>query len=216
MRTISGKVSHVLNPSYSLMGAESAPEFIRVFDREACFFRVRNAPEAKGNDSQIHLHMRTKYQRRLRSTWLCTVPKLDDGVSCSGSCLRLRPEDGPSTCSNRKPWLDLGYLLPRHRSLGVHRQVNSQNASQPAIKDKWVRIRSRYLAQNGSPGRLGRVQPHVYRSQVLQSIHGLTAVTPAGHGEDCLGAHFRLRLPAYGKTHRYVQIPNMVDNWQTP
>lgn len=31
------------------------PEFNRVFDREAFFFRVRNAPEAMGNDSQISL-----------------------------------------------------------------------------------------------------------------------------------------------------------------
>lgn len=190
------------------------PELNRVFDREALFFRVRNAPEAMEKDSQVHSHMGTKYQRRLRSTWLCTVPKLDDCVSCSSS-LHRHPKDGPSTCSDRKPWLDLSYLLPRLRSLGIHGQVDGQNASQPAIKHKWVRIRSRYLAQHGSPGRLGRVQPHVYRSQVLQPIHGLTAVAPAGHGGDCLGAHFRLRLPAYGKTHRYVQIPNMVDNRQT-
>lgn len=162
-----------------------------MFDREALFFRVRNAPEAMEKDSQVHSHMGTKHQRRLRSTWLCTVPKLDDGVSCSSS-LHRHPKDGPSTCSDRKPRLDLSYLLPRLRSLGIHGQVDGQNASQPAIKHKWVRIRSRYLAQHGSPGRLGRVQPHVYRSQVLQPIHGLTAVAPAGHGGYCLGAHFRL------------------------
>lgn len=159
--------------------------------------------------------MGTKYQRRLWSTWLCTVPKLDDGISCSSS-LHRHPKDGPSTCSNRKPWLDLSYLLPRLRSLGIYGQVDGQNASQPGIKDKRVRIRPRYLAQDGSPGRFGRVQPHVYRCQVLQPINGMTAVAPAQHFGNCLGAHFRLGLPAYWETHRYVQTPSMVDNRQTP